>query len=225
MHLETQRFTLGRMQNPVRGFLHGTAALLSVAGAIALWIRCAGGLSQRLALLTFGLSLVALYTVSSLYHSVPWSQRWKERMQRLDHSMIYVLVAGTYTPIAYIVLEGWLRWAALAGAWGITAAGIAQKAFLPRLRPWFSVTLQTTQGWLALPLFLPLAQRLPFEAVALAGLGGIFYTAGMVFYATQRPRLWPQVFSHHELFHVCVIAGSAAHYAMTFAYVARFAGG
>jgi hemolysin III len=145
-------------------------------------------------------------------------------MQRVDHSMIYILVAGTYTPLACIVLDGWLRWAALGTAWGIALVGILQKIFLPKVGDWFSITLQTTQGWVALPLFVPLAQRLPYPALLLTALGGVLYTVGMVCMVTQRPRLWPRVFSHHEVFHVCVVAGSSAHYAMTFLYVARFSG-
>ena len=217
-----ERLTLGRMQNPVRGILHGMAAVASAVGAVFLCGHCSGDSSRQLAALVFGLSLVGLYTGSSLYHSVPWKRVWKERMQRVDHSMIYILVAGTYTPFACIVLDGWLRWAALGTAWGIALVGILQKIFLPKVGDWFSITLQTTQGWLALPLFVPLAHRLPYPALLLTALGGILYTVGMVCLVTERPRLWPRVFSHHEVFHVCVVAGSAAHYAMTFLYVVRF---
>jgi hemolysin III len=224
MHHGSERLTLGKMQNPVRGFLHGAAAIASVIGAVFLWGRCAGDLTRQLALLVFGLSLVALYTGSTLYHSVPWRRVWKKRMQRVDHSMIYILVAGTYTPLACIVLDGWLRWAALGTAWGIAAIGILQKLFFPKVGDWFSITLQTTQGWVALPFFVPLAHRLPNPAMLLTAVGGIFYTVGMVCLVTERPRLWPRVFSHHEVFHIFVVAGSSAHYAMTFLYVARFGG-
>jgi hemolysin III len=224
MHHPFERLTLGKMQNPVRGFLHGTAVVASVIGAVFLCARCSGDVPRHLALLVFGVSLVGLYTGSSLYHSVPWQRVWKKRMQRVDHSMIYLLVAGTYTPLACIVLNGWLSWVALGTAWGIALIGILQKIFLPRVGDWFSISLQTAQGWVGLPLLVPLAQRLPYPAVLLAALGGILYTAGMVCMVTERPRLWPRVFSHHEVFHVCVVAGSAAHYAMTFLYVARFPG-
>jgi hemolysin III len=217
-----RRATLGRMENPVRGILNGAAAALSAVGAAALWIHAAGDLSHRSALLTFGLSLVCLYTVSTLYHSVPWGRIWKQRFQRIDHAMIYVLIAGSYTPIAAIILDGWLRWAALGTVWGIAAVGTAQKTFWPRLGHAFSVPLQVIQGWLALLLLAPLSERLPGPAVLLLLLGGLLYTLGMIAYATKRPRLWPHVFSYHEVFHVFVVAGSAAHYAMTFSYVARF---
>ncbi len=216
-----ERLALGRMQNPVRGFLHGGAALLSLAGAMVLWSRGSADFGLRLALLVFGASLVGLYTVSSLYHSVPWQEQWKRRMQRADHSMIYVLVAGTYTPFAVVVFDGWVCALALAATWGITLVGIAQKIFLPEVGDWFSITMQTVQGWLALPFFGPVARALPPGALVLLAVGGVLYTVGMILFVSRRPQLWPRVFSYHEVFHVFVVAGSAAHYAAILAYVAR----
>ena len=208
------------MQTPVRGFLHGRGAGAAAVGTVALWRH--GAETHQPALLIFMLGMIGLYTASSLYHSVPWQPQWKARMQRVDHSMIYVLIAATYTPITWIVLDGWLRVAVLTMAWGIALLGILQKIFLPSVGEGFAITMTTAQGWLALPLFVPLAQRLPWPALGLMGLGGVLYTVGMICLVTERPRLWPRVFSYHETFHVCVIAGSAAHYAMVFAYVARF---
>jgi hemolysin III len=217
-----ERLTLGKMQNPVRGILHGTAAALSLAGGIALWIRSSGDPARQLALLIFAFSLIALYTASSLYHSVPWRAVWKARMRRLDHAMIYVLVAGTYTPIALVVLAGAPRWTALAATWGIAAVGIWQKVCRPAVGDWFSITMQTIQGWLALPLLSPLAHQLPSSALFQMILGGALYTVGMVMFVSKRPRLWPRVFSYHEVFHLFVVAGSTVHYAMMFRYVAAY---
>jgi hemolysin III len=219
-----KRITLGRMQNPVRGFLHGTAALLSVVGGVFLWFHSPADLPRQIALLIYTLSLVALFTVSSLYHSFPWRRRWKERMQRLDHSMIYFLIAGSSTPVAFIVLDGWWRWVTLGAVWGIALIGILQKVFMPKVGDWLSMSMQATQGWILLPLMLPMAHRLPLPALLLGLLGGVLYTVGMLSLITRRPGLWPRVFSHHEVFHVFVVAGSATHYAMTFWYVARFPG-
>lgn len=101
-----ERITLGRMQNPVRGGLHGAAALASIVGLVNLIVRTADNLPSMWSMVFFGVSLIALYTTSSLYHSVPWNGTWKNRMQRLDHSMIFVLIAGSFTPIAYNVLTG-----------------------------------------------------------------------------------------------------------------------
>jgi len=212
------------MTNPVRGFLHGTAAVVSVVGATFLTVLAGGGLWNRISLLVFGVSLVGLFTVSSLYHSIPWGPAWKLRMQRLDHTMIYVLVAGTFTPIAWIALDGWLRVATLATQWTIVAVGAVQKAFFPRVSRSLSVALQTTQGWLAVFLLWPLARTLPWTALFLLMLGGLCYTVGMVFLVTNRPRLWPTVFSYHEVFHILVIAGSSLHFAVVARYLVRFAG-
>jgi len=218
-----ERLTLGRMQNPVRGILHGAAAVFFAAGAVLLWLRAAPDTSHKVALLVFALSLILLYTVSSLYHSVPWREVWKHRMQRLDHAMIFVLVAGTYTPFAMIALDGNLRLWTLAVAWGITLVGIAQKAFLPQIGNWFSITLQVFQGWIGLLLVIPLARALPDLAILLMAIGGLLYTTGSLFLAVK-PRLWYRVFSYHEAFHVFVVAGSAAHYGLVFWYLAAFPG-
>jgi hemolysin III len=218
--VSTKEQAWSRMQNPVRGLLNGTAALLSAVGAGLLWVRCSGDASDRAVLLVFALSLVALYTASCLYHCVPWQRLWKQRMQRIDHSMIYVLIAGSITPIAWLAVDGWPRWVWLGLAWGVALIGIAQKAFGPKLGDGFSITLQTLQGWLALPLFVPLVARLPWLALALALGGGALYMIGMVLFVTRQPRLWPGVFSYHEVFHVFVVGGSSAHFLLALWYIA-----
>ncbi len=224
MHDGSTRIKLGRMHHPVRGLLHGAAALLSIVGGAALVLVCPAEFWRQAALLVFAASLVALFTTSSLYHSIPWGPHWKTRMQRLDHSMIYLVVAGTYTPMTFIVLDGMTRAAALVFVWGIAAVGIWLKLTRPVVDHRVSVTLQTLQGWAAVLLIAPLAERLPGEALALLVAGGAAYTVGMVAFVTERPRLWPRVFSYHEVFHILVVAGSALHYTMTLLYVARFPG-
>jgi hemolysin III len=225
VYVDVDRVCLGRMQNPVRGFLHGSAAMLSLVGAIMLWREARGEIGMQIAVLVFAASLIGLFTVSSLYHSFPWQLRWKRRMQRLDHSMIYLVVAGTYTPIAMAVLDGWWLTASLIASWGIAVGGIVQKVFWPRVADWVSIAMQMVQGYLALPVLGAIARTLPPEALLLVVLGGIFYTVGMVLFVTHRPHLWPRVFSYHEVFHVFVCAGSALHYAAILTYIAPFAGG
>ena len=210
------------MTHPVRGFLHGIAAVLALVGALLLTLLAPGGTARRLSLLAFGLSLVALFTTSSLYHSIPWRGSWKRRMQKIDHTMISVLVAGTFTPLAVIVLDGWMRWTTLCVQWGIVAFAALHKAFSRRRRHWASVALSTTQGWLAVLILWPLAQRLPWTALMLIVLGGVLYTLGMVFLVTGRPRLWPRVFSYHEAFHVLVVAAAAVHYAVIAGWVSGY---
>jgi hemolysin III len=218
--VELERFRLFGMRHPVRGLLHGTAAFLAIPGALLLFSRADGEPGRQLALAVYAATVWMLFTTSALYHSIPWSTRWKHRMQRVDHAMIYVLVAGTYTPVGVVVFEGWLCAGLLALVWGIAALGVAQKALLPHLRHGWGVALQTALGWLALPLIVPIARTLPAGALALAVAGGLLYTLGMVCWATQRPRLWPRVFSHHEVFHVLVVVASALHYALMLSYIA-----
>jgi hemolysin III len=217
-----ERVRLGKMTHPVRGFVHGTAAVVSVVGATLITVLASGGAARRLSLLVFGLSLVGLYTVSALYHSIPWRTIWKRRWQRLDHTMIHVLVAGTYTPIAFIVLDGWLRVATLGVQWLIVAVGAVHNLAMERPVRAASIALQTTQGWLALLLVWPLASRLPWPAILLIVLGGVLYTAGMVVMVTGRPRLSPRIFSSHEVFHLLVVAASSVHFAAIARYVAGY---
>ena len=216
--MQEARATLGKMQNPVRGFLHGTAAVAAATGTIFLMIA-APSWPSRIAVAVFGLGMIALYMTSSLYHSIPWREVWKRRMQRADHSMIFVLIASTYTPIAAIALNGWLRWATLAVVWGITAFGVAHLAFFHNDRYHMSMALMTTLGWLAVFIIWPITQRAGLGALLYLLAGGVAYTIGMVLLVTNRPRLWPRVFSYHEVFHILVIAGSALHFTATYRYV------
>ena len=163
--------------------------------------------------------MVALYLTSSLYHSIPWSATWKKRMQRADHSMIYVLIAGTYTPVIVITLDPPLRWIALIVAWTIVAVGIGQHLFLPREEQAFSIALSTTLGWLGVFLAWPFLQKVGVLGVLLTVVGGALYTVGMVFLVTNRPRLWPRVFSYHEVFHVMVVAATAVHFFVVWRYI------
>jgi hemolysin III len=216
------RITLGKMQNPVRGFLHGSAAVASLIGTVVLLLR-AETWPARLAAVVFGLGLLSLYTTSSLYHSIPWRRVWKRRMQRLDHSMIFVLIAATYTPIGVLVLSGLWRWIAMAMAWGIAIVGILHRSFSSMERHAFSFTLMLVLGWLSLPIMVPLARRAGGAAVTLMAVGGLLYTVGMVFKVTHWPRLWPRIFSAHELFHVFVVTASVVHWTATYRYVLRVA--
>lgn len=220
--MERPRITLGKMQNPVRGILHGTAAVAALAGSIALVMRIPT-LGGRIAAAVFGLAMVALYTTSSLYHSIPWQERWKRRMQRLDHSMIFVLIAGTYTPIAWIALNGWLRGVTLAVVWTIALVGIGQQIFFARERSSFAIALMTTMGWLAVFIMIPFFRRAGAGATTLMALGGVLYTVGMVFLVTNKPRLWPRIFSYHELFHVMVVTATSLHFVATWRYVVPLA--
>ncbi len=207
-----ERVTLGRMQNPIRGFLHGSAAIAAAIGLFVLIDRAQGRVGALIGAMSFSLALMAMYTVSSLYHSVPWAPRWKKRLQRLDHSMIFLVVAGTFTPIAIASLDGIPLYLGLGIAWGIAVTGIVLKALIPEVKTGLSVTLQMAMGWSAL-IWIPWMWReLGPGAIALIAIGGMCYTIGTVIFTAKRPRLFPRTFSYHELFHVLVVAGSSFHF-------------
>lgn len=211
--------TLGRMQNPVRGFLHGTAAVAAVVGTVVLFLRASSWLG-RAALVVFGLGLAALFTTSALYHSIPWRRVWKVRMQRLDHSMIFVLIAASYTPFAVTIVGGRLGWWTLAIGWSIALSGIGMNVFFPTHNRKLGIALMTTFGWLSLPIMIPIGRTIGIAPVLLLAAGGVLYTVGMVFLAIERPRLWPRVFSYHEAFHLLVVIASGLHFTAVYRYVA-----
>lgn len=206
------RLTLGRMQNPVRGFVHGAAALASIAGLVVLLALNPGGLGLTISLAVYAGSLVAMFTISSLYHSIPWTDTWKRRMQRLDHSAIFLVVAGTFTPFAQVALEGAWRTAMLAAVWAAAGVGIAIKLVERNVRLSISVTIQSAMGWATVISMWQIASRLGVDTVILIAAGGVIYTAGMVMFLVKRPRLSLRVFSTHELFHVMVVAASSVHF-------------
>jgi hemolysin III len=206
------RMTLGRMQNPIRGFLHGGAALAALAGTIYLVARTWDDGAALVGSLVFGTALLVMYTVSSLYHSVPWGVDWKRRLQRVDHSMIYLVVAGTLTPIAIAGLDGAALWWCLGLVWSIAVVGISLKFLLPGVSTGLSVTLQLAMGWTVILWMPQIWKSLGPGAIVFIAIGGVFYTVGTVIFMMKRPKLLPRSFSYHELFHVFVVLASVSHF-------------
>lgn len=213
-----ERMTLGKMQNPIRGFLHGGAAVASVIGLLLLLARSDGVPTAIWSSIAFGGSLIAMYSVSSLYHSIPWQPPWKKRMQRLDHTMIFLVVAGTFTPIAFASLSGASLAIALWSVWGLAIVGIVLKTLLPKTATWLSLTIQLTMGWSALIWMPAIYRQLGTAAIVLIAVGGLFYTVGVVIFTRKSPVLFARSFSYHELFHVMVILASVSHYLAVYLY-------
>ncbi|HUO45441.1 MAG TPA: hemolysin III family protein [Acidimicrobiia bacterium] len=205
-----ERISWGKIQNPIRGLLHGTAALVSVIGLVVL-ATLGVEAAIKIALLVYGVSLVGLYTTSSLYHCVPWSDSWKARFRKLDHTLIYALVAGTCTPLLVAVVDGLWTWAGLLFIWGLAAMG-AFREFWPRVRRRWSFYVQMTLGALTLiPVALMLRAMEPAPR-ALTVIGSAVYLIGLALFVKGRPLLFPRIFSHHEVFHIFVVTASIAHF-------------
>lgn len=202
-------------REPVSALTHwgGALAALITLGPLLGWASARGLALWPFAV--FGLSMVALYAASASYHSFRPGERGLLWLRKLDHAGIFLLIAGSYTPVAYFGLEGVWQGAVLWLVWGIAGAGTALKLLTMRLPRWVSTLLYLGMGWLAL-LFLPqLARSLPGAALFWLAVGGVLYSVGAVIYGTKRWNPRPG-FGFHEIWHLFVLGGSGAHVAMMF---------
>lgn len=194
----------------MRGWSHVLAALASLLLTVALCWRSSTDLPRLISLLIFGLSMLELYSISALYHVGRWREKPRRILRAIDHANIFVLIAGTYTPLCFNILSGWLRIVILVVIWTLAAFGVGLAIFTLHLPRWITAALYIGMGWvvvLALPAFLAV---LPWYAVAMLLLGGVLYTLGAIVYARKRPDPFPRIFGFHEVFHLFVIAGSTA---------------
>jgi hemolysin III len=197
----------------LRGVSHEWAFFVSLFLGAGL-IVAADTPQETFAVAIYAASLSALLGTSALYHRVEWKRpdvrRW---MRRLDHSMIFFLIAGTYTPFALLVLDGALADAILAVVWiGAIAGAIVEMVWIEHPK-WVAALVYISIGWVALIAFPELWNEMGAAGTLLVGAGGLLYTVGAVVYATQRPNPNPRVFGYHEVFHLLVIAAAAAHFA------------
>ena len=201
---------LATLKPLLRGWFHAFAALAAVVFTIILCWQSRYDLPRLISLGIYGLSMIVLYTVSALYHVGTWREPVRRTLRALDHANIFVLIAGTYTPLCFNLLSGWLRPVILITIWLLAATGIGMATFTLHTPRWLTASLYVVMGWvavLALPAFLTVV---PWTAVALLLLGGILYTIGAVVYARRWPNPFPRVLGFHEIFHLFVIAGSVA---------------
>jgi hemolysin III len=188
---------------------------------VLLWLAISARDARQLVAFTiFGLSQIALYTASTLYHSLPLSPAGVARLRRIDHMMVFVLIAGTYTPICLVALRGGWGWSLFGVVWGIALGGLVIKTRWMHAPKWLSTALYLAMGWAVVVAAPVLFDRLPVGAVAWLLAGGIIYSIGAVIYALKRPNLIPGVFDAHALWHLFVLAGSACFFWMIVQYVA-----
>ncbi len=194
---------------------HGVAALLSIAGLavlVAFAVLYSGSPKVVAAVSIFGASMVFLYTASTLYHSIP-NPRAKKVLQYLDHSMIYILIAGSYTPFCLITLQGYTGIALLCAVWLIAIAGISLQAILLHKADWINCLLYLSMGWLAVFVIDPLVSTLDSTGLALLVAGGLAYTVGVVFYIFER------IPFSHAIWHTFVFAGTTLQFFSVLFYV------
>jgi hemolysin III len=199
-----------------RGWLHNAAFWASLP-ALAVLVHAASNTSALVAAWVFGCSTAALYLASSAYHVLARGPRARRILQRVDHSMIFVLIAGSFTPVALLAMYGPWRWALLGAVWGVAVAGIVLKCIALERFPRLGGGLYIALGWAGVVAAPALLHR-PLIALLL-GLGGIVYTVGAALFASGRPRLNPRWFGYHEVWHTFVVAAGALMFAGNFMLV------
>ena len=212
---------LSKFREPISGLTHLIGALLSILGLTLLvqYSIVASKSNNIPTLIVFGISLILLYTASSVYHLVYASDKAIMVLRRIDHSMIYILIAGTYTPICLIALKGHLGSILCIAIWALALTGIILKIFWFNAPRWLYTFFYVFMGWIAVFAIYPLLKAISFSGVLWLMAGGISYTIGAVIYAAKWPKITSELFGFHEIFHIFVLLGSFCHFWMIFKYV------
>jgi len=198
----------------LRGWLHTYAFFVAAVAGVVLCSLAAlrPGIAPLLSCVVYSLTVCGLFGVSALYHRRVWTKAGYQVMRRLDHSMIFVFIAGTYTPFSVLLLDRRPATVILAVVWGGALAGVAMKLAWPHAPRWASAPLYLALGWVAVAVLPDLLHRGGVVAFVLLLVGGLVYSVGAIFYALRRPNPWPNVFGHHEFFHATTLVAAICHH-------------
>lgn len=210
------------IREPINAYTHLIGAALSFIGTLFLLIYGGKGspltTTAIISIIIFGLSLVALYTASGVYHAVKANPSVLLRLKKLDHSMIFILIAGSYTPFCLLTLTGVWQISIITTIWALALIGITLKIFWINMPRWVSTSFYIGMGWVAILALNPLSKALSTGGLIWLALGGVMYTIGGIIYGLKKPNI-SKSFGFHELFHIFVMLGSACHYWCVFNYV------
>jgi len=207
------------VREPFSGLSHGLGAFLSVAALIVLLVLARGHVWPTVAFGLYGASLVLLYTVSTLYHSLWIEEERLDRLQRLDHIAIFLFIAGAYAPLCLVSLHGPRGWTLFGAECLLALIGILSSRPGRGLPDWVRVCLYGVMGWLALFALAPLRHALSPSGFGWLLASGLAYTLGAVIFALDKPHLWPGKFNAHDLWHLFVLAGTLCHFVVLVRYV------
>ena len=197
----------------LRGFLHQFAFIGSiVTGAVLIPLAAVLGVRAGVSVAVYCLAICGLFGISALYHRRRWSPRGWKIMKRLDHSMIFLFIAGTYTPFSLLAVNQPTGYWVLAFVWTGALAGVVLKLAWPTSPRWVGVPLYLGLGWVAVFVLTDILSIAGITSMVLLAVGGLFYTAGGVLYALKRPNPWPGTFGYHEVFHALTIVAAICHY-------------
>ncbi|HEY1488239.1 MAG TPA: hemolysin III family protein [Micromonosporaceae bacterium] len=197
----------------MRGWLHTYAFFAAFAAGVVLCALAAGrgGTAPVVSCVIYSITICGLFGVSALYHRRVWSERGYQVMRRLDHSMIFVFIAGTYTPFCVLLLSPAKATVILSIVWIGAVLGVGMKMITPNAPRWLSTPLYILLGWVAVAVLPDILHAGGVTAFVLMLVGGAFYTLGAVLYALRRPNPWPKTFGHHEFFHACTLLAAVCH--------------
>lgn len=210
-----------KVRDPISALTHFLAFLSSIPILIILVVKASNEATiyHVVSLIIFGISLILLYGASTVYHTLVVPNEKLKILKKIDHMMIFVLIAGTYTPICLIPLRGAWGWTLLVLVWGFAIFGIILKAFWINAPRWLSTSIYVVMGWLVVIAFMPLEKAVPFSGILLLVLGGVVYTIGALVYALKWPKFNFKYWGFHEIFHIFVMLGSAFHIIFMFNFI------
>jgi len=203
---------LKKLREPVSSLTHWAGALLALAGLVALLIVGWSTPAKIVSLLIYGLSLIAMFSASATYHMVRVKERVLVIFRKIDHSAIYLLIAGTYTPFCINAFDGFWKWGMLSIIWSLAAIGIAVKIFVTKSPRWLNAGIYIVMGWLCVGAAGQMLAALPLWVFTWLIIGGVVYTLGAVVYITKIFNFWPGAFGFHEIWHIFVLLAAAAHF-------------
>ena len=209
-----------RFREPVNSLTHLIAAALAITGTVVLAYLAREDAAKLASLCLYGMTLVLMFSSSALYHTIQTGPMATLFLRKLDHSAIYLLIAGTYTPICLHYFTGFWRGGFLVIVWAVGLIGIAVKLFVIRAPRWVTAGVYLLMGWLAIAGVGEILARMPAGAIAWLLAGGLFFTGGAVIYALKKPDPFPGVFGFHEIWHIFVILGAFSHFALMWIYIA-----
>lgn len=201
-----------KLREPVNSLTHWAGALLAAAGLVALLIVGWSTPAKIISLLVYGLSLIAMFSASATYHMVRAKDKVLLLLRKLDHSAIYLLIAGTYTPFCVNAFDGFWKWGMLSIIWALAIVGIVIKVFYIKAPRWLNAGVYVVMGWLCLGAAGQMLTALPAWVFAWLLAGGIIYTLGAVVYITKFFNFRPGVFGFHEVWHIFVMLAAFAHF-------------
>jgi hemolysin III len=211
---------LKQMREPVNGLTHYFAALAAVIGLIVLLVLSRGDFLRQETLLVYGASLVLMLMASASYHLIEGSPQRIQFLRKIDHSSIFILIAGTYTPICVNLMSGFWQWGMLLIIWAFALIGTLSKILLINTPRWFTAAVYLVMGWLGVLAANELLVALPPGALVLLVLGGLAFTFGAIVYITKTMNFVPGVFGFHEVWHIFVIVGCLFHFVLMLVYIA-----